>query len=109
MAKQAHIGVITSLKDLTSTVLLEFLSAGLPVVCPDCCGFTNVITPDCGIKLSVRTPRQLTADLAAALERLAGDEDERRRLAEGALRRVGDFSWEGKAAALNEIYRQAAG
>jgi glycosyltransferase involved in cell wall biosynthesis len=109
MVKQAHVGVITSLKDLTSTVLLEFLSAGLPVICPDCCGFTNVITPDCGIKLAVRTPRQLVADLAAALERLAGDEDERRRLAEGALRRIGDFSWEGKAAALDKIYRRAAG
>ncbi len=109
MMKQAHVGVITSLKDLTSTVLLEFLSSGLPVVCPDCCGFSNVITPDCGIKLPVQSPRQLVAAFASAVERLAVDEAERRRLAEGALRRIRDFTWEGKARELDGIYRRSAG
>lgn len=104
--RRAHVGVITSLKDLTSTVLLEFLSAGLPVVCPDCCGFANVVTPDCGFKLPVRTPRQLIDDYASVLERLAAGESERRRLAEGALRRIGDFSWEGKARDLDAVYAQ---
>ena len=105
--RQAHVGVITSLKDLTSTVLLEALSSGLPVICPDSCGFSNVVTSDCGIKLPVHSPRQLIADLARAVERLAADENERRRLAAGALRRIRDFSWEGKAEELDEIYRRA--
>ena len=32
---RSHVFVITSLKDLTSTVLLEALSRGLPVICPN--------------------------------------------------------------------------
>ena len=107
LMSEAHIAVITSLKDLTSTVLLEALAAGLPVICPDACGFANVVTPDCGLKFPVESPRQVIADLAAAIERLAADEPERRRLAAGALRRILDFSWEKKAAAVDEIYQRA--
>lgn len=42
--------VITSLSDATSTVLLEALSMGLPVVATNHLGFANVITDACGIK-----------------------------------------------------------
>ncbi len=43
--------VITSLKDLTSTVLLEALAQGVPVICPDHCGFADVVTGECGLKI----------------------------------------------------------
>jgi len=105
---QAHVFVITSLQDLTSTVLLEALASGLPVICPDTCGFGDVVTPDCGLKLPLDSPRQIVGDLAAAILRLEADEPERRRLAAGALKRLGDFSWENKVRRLDEIYRRAA-
>ncbi len=104
---QAHLFVITSMQDLTSTVLLEALSQGLPVVCPDHCGFSNVVTTDCGIKLPLESPSQLQRDLSDAILRLEQDETQRRRLAAGALRRVHDFSWESKAQTLNTIYERA--
>jgi len=103
----AHVFVITSLKDLTSTVLLEALSQGVPVVCPDHCGFSEVVNAECGIKIPLATRRQFEGDLVAAIRRLANDEPERQRLAAGALRRVRDFSWEGKAGRLNAIYEHA--
>ncbi len=71
---RAHLFVITSLQDLTSTVLLEALSQGVPVICPDHCGFGDVVTAECGIKVPVRSPRQLVGDLAAAIRQLADDE-----------------------------------
>ena len=103
----SHIFVITSMKDLTSTVLLEALSQGVPVICPDHCGFSNVVTEDCGIKVPVETPRQFVSDLVTAIKRLANDEAERRRLAKGALARIKDFSWEKKAEVVDSIYRKA--
>ena len=102
----SHIFVITSLKDLTSTVLLESLSQGVPVICPDHCGFSNVVNDDCGIKVPVYSPRQLSRDLATAIIRLAEDEEERRRLAQGALKRIVDYSWQKKAEAINSIYER---
>jgi glycosyltransferase involved in cell wall biosynthesis len=105
--REAHVFVITSLKDLTSTVLLEALSQGLPVVCPDHCGFSNAVTAGCGIKVPVGSPRQLSVDIARGIERLAEDEERRRCLALGALERARDFSWDKKAEQVDLIYRRA--
>jgi len=101
----SHVFVITSMKDLTSTVILEALSQGVPVICPDHCGFSEVIDVQSGIKIPLDNPRQLKADLAKAIERLAGNESERRRLARGALCRIEDFSWQKKAETVDRIYR----
>jgi len=107
LVHQAHLFVITSIKDLTSTVLLEALAQGVPVICPDHCGFSDVVTDECGIKIPVGTSRQIETELAAAITRLNNNEEERRRLARGALKRVTEFSWEKKAARVNEIYQNA--
>jgi glycosyltransferase involved in cell wall biosynthesis len=107
LVQQSHVFVITSMKDLTSTVLLEALSQGVPVICPDHCGFSDVVTDDCGIKLSVLSPDQLELDLMKAIKWLAENEGERRRLAKGAMIRSQDFSWEKKAKQINMIYQKA--
>lgn len=103
----SHLFAITSMQDLTSTVLVEALAAGLPIVCPDHCGFSDVVNEDCGIKVPLRTPRQLESDMAKAIAQLEGDEPFRQRLAAGSLRRVQDFSWEGKSRRLEAIYQEA--
>ena len=87
----AHVLAITSLKDLTSTVLLEGLALGLPVIAPDHCGFSSVITQACGIRINAASAQRLTAELADALIRLAQDEPCRRRLAARALDRARAF------------------
>lgn len=101
---RAHLLVITSLKDLTSTVLLEGLSRGLPVICPDHCGFSNVVDATCGLKLPLTTPRRFTHDLAQAVEQLATDEPRRARLAAGALERATHYTWAEKAERIDEVY-----
>ena len=103
--QEAHVMVITSLKDLTSTVLIEALAQGLPVICPDLCGFPDVVTAECGIKIPVVDRKQFRGDLAAAIEQLAQNESQRQLMAAGALRRVRDFSWENKGESVDRIYR----
>lgn len=107
--RNAHLFVITSLKDLTSTVLLEALGLGLPVICPDHCGFSDVVTPECGIKLPVDSPAQLSRDLGRAIRSLAADEPRRLRLAAGAVRRSRDFGWDEKARRVRQIYDRVLG
>ena len=101
---RSHVFVITSLKDLTSTVLLEALSRGLPVICPDHCGFADVVNDDCGIKLPVETPRALIEQLELGILWFLAEENIRRGLAAGALVRSRDFSWDAKASQLQFIY-----
>lgn len=103
---KCHLVIITSMQDLTSTVVLEAISQGVPVVCPDHCGFAEVVTPESGVKLPLTSPRQLRHDLAHCIAQLAGDEPKRRRLAEGALRRIADYSWEKKSQMIDQIYQE---
>ena len=106
---RSHVFVITSLKDLTSTVLLEALSRGLPIICPDHCGFADVVNDSCGIKLPVGTPRALIEQLEMGILWFLAEEKIRRGLAAGALERSRDFSWDAKASQLQSIYQSTLG
>jgi glycosyltransferase involved in cell wall biosynthesis len=104
MMAASHLMLITSLRDLTSTVTIEALAIGLPIVCLDHCGFAAVVDETCGIKIPVTTPSHVVAGFAAAIERLAVDEPLRVGLAKGAVLRAQAFSWERKAMLLEDIY-----
>ena len=99
--------VQTSLSDATSTVLLEALSLGLPVVALNHLGFANVITDNCGIKIRVDNKRQIVCDFAKAIDRLNKDRCLLKRLSEGAVKRAEENSWESKSEILCKIYENA--
>ncbi len=105
--RRAHLFVITSLKDLTSTVIIEALAQGVPVICPDHCGFSDVVTDACGIKLPIRSTGEFEQSLGRAIAELASDEERRQRLAAGALCRARAYSLEAKAEAIERVYRGA--
>ena len=106
--KGCHLLCITSLKDLTSTVLLEGLSYALPVIALDHCGFSNVITDECGWKIQIKNEKQVIHDLSYVITEIVDNESLRSRLAEGALRRAKDYNWEDKAKAITEIYESVS-
>lgn len=99
-----HVFCITSISDLTSTVTLEALSYGLPIVCLDHCGFAHVVTEECGIKIPVNTPKEAANNIAKALSSLYDDESYRQSLSKGSILRASHFSWEKKIENLNSIY-----
>lgn len=102
--KNCHLLCITSLKDLTSTVLLEGLSFGLPVIALDHCGFSNVIDESCGIKISICNKKQVVYDLSRAISELAESEETRMILSKNAKLHASDFNWEQKAIVINSLY-----
>jgi glycosyltransferase involved in cell wall biosynthesis len=107
--KNAHAFVITSLKDLTSTVAVEAICLGLPVISLDHCGFADLVTDNCGIKIPPGSSKQIVRDLSLAICRIYQDEDLRRRLARGAVIRSYDYSWESKLDSLNHVYAVSSG
>ena len=102
----SHVMLITSLRDLTSTVTVEALAQGLPIVCLDHCGFADVVNETCGIKIALRTPKETLSGLTAAIQKLEGDETLRLSLAKGAIVRAQEYAWDRKAEAVDRIYRQ---
>ena len=101
-----HVFCITSIKDLTSTVSLEALSFGLPIICLDHCGFSHVVNDSCGIKINVSTPNKAANDFTVALDKIYADENLRQSFSEGAFLKAKDFSWESKISRLNTIYNE---
>lgn len=102
---RGHVFCITSISDLTSSVTLEALSFGLPIICLDHCGFAHVVNASCGIKVPVTTPKAAAKGFQDALQLLYSDESYRRQLSEGALKRAAGFSWQKKGEMINEIYQ----
>ncbi len=101
---RGHALIVSSVYDLTSTVVVEALACGLPVVCPDHCGFTDAIDTSCGIRVPAGNTSAMIDGLAGAIAELFS-EDKRRTLASGALDRAARYSWAVKANAVNQIYR----
>lgn len=102
--QSCHLFCITSLKDLTSTVLLEALSYGMPTIALDHCGFSNVLHEGCGRKIAIESKKQVVSDFAKVIVEMADNEPLRRKLAEGARARAMEFNWEDKAKTISEIY-----
>jgi glycosyltransferase involved in cell wall biosynthesis len=105
----ADVLAFTSLRDTSGNVVLEALSAGVPVLCLDHQGVADIVTPECGIKIPVSNPTQVTRSLAEALVRLATQPHERCELSAGALHRAADYLWSRQVDCMAEAYRQILG
>ncbi|HET9770900.1 MAG TPA: glycosyltransferase, partial [Acidimicrobiia bacterium] len=93
-----------SVKEGFGLVVLEALAAGLPVVATDIPVFAEYLRDG---QNALLVPPDDPAALAAALGRLAGDPDLRRRLAEGGRPLVDRFTWTASARRHREIYLAA--
>jgi glycosyltransferase involved in cell wall biosynthesis len=107
IVSKADLFIFTSLHESTPAVIFEALSQGVPVICIDRCGQGDVVTDECGMKIPVTSSKQVIDGFAQAIQILAPNVEKRRRLAEGARRRVLQFSWELKAKLMIEVYESA--
>jgi glycosyltransferase involved in cell wall biosynthesis len=100
---KAHAFFHTSVSEGTSTVVLEALALGMPVVCHDACGMKTAVTDQCGIKIPLKNRETSIRGFCEAIERL----DEPRlynKLANAALERAKALTWDSKAASISEAY-----
>ena len=104
LLQEMHVSLITSLRDLTSTVAIEALQYALPVIAPKHCGFTDVINSDCGILCDVDNPSVFTKQLADAIRLMFEDESYRQKLSIGASRQITKYTWEAKVEMLRDVY-----
>lgn len=105
--QECDVFVQTSLSDATSTVLLEALSLGLPVIALNHLGFSNVINETCGIKIGVNNKMQIVRDLSKAIRELDNNRSFLRQLSSGAKKRAGEYSWSAKADIITSLYKSA--
>jgi hypothetical protein len=100
--RSADLLLMTSVFEGVPYVIYESLSMGVPVVAPALPGNVEFMDADSGVLVD---PRDDAAQYEAALARLLGDPDERRRMGERSRERMlRDFSLREMAARHEELY-----
>ena len=95
--------IFPALRDSGGSALLEAMSMGLPVVCLDWGGPGEMVDDASGIKIAVRSPEQVIADMKAAFAHLQAEPGLRNEIATNAAARVREcFTWDAKERILRE-------
>ncbi len=103
--QRADVLLHPSLRDSGGMVLLEAMAQNKPVVCLDLGGPGEIVTDDCGIKVTPGKPQQVVFDLATALIRLAQNPLLCRKFGEEGRRRVAEvYDWTKRGEQLFEVY-----
>jgi glycosyltransferase involved in cell wall biosynthesis len=101
---KGHVFTFPSLQEASSTVTLEALSLGLPVICHDACGMGFIVNADCGFKVPMISPARSIDGYVEALRALHQNPGDLEKLSRGALRRSEELSWDYAARMIAEGY-----
>src|SRR5665648_90247 len=63
LLKLAHLHVITSLGEGTTTVLFEAMANGIPTITLNHCGMKDVVCEKCGVKIALQSEDQIINDI----------------------------------------------
>jgi glycosyltransferase involved in cell wall biosynthesis len=81
------------------------MAVGKPVICLDMAGASDIITPECGMKLAARTPAEVIAALAQAFERLAASPELCQKLGAAGRKHIQErFDWDRKGELIRQLY-----
>ena len=102
----ADIFLFTSVSEATSTVTMEAISHGLPVVCFDACGFGLVVEDGMGIKIPLGDPAESAKAFAFAIQKLVESPSLRARMSETCYRKASILSWDYKVKRVLSLYEE---
>ena len=102
LLRAAEIFVMPSRSEGLPMALLEAMAYGMAVLATDVGGIPEVVEPE--VDGLLVTPSERPPEMADALRRLAADPDLRRRLADGARRRVESLDADEVAGRLDALY-----
>lgn len=108
LMQNADLFLFTSVAEATSTVILEAISNGLPVLCFDACGMSSVISDDIGIKIPLTNPERSVRDFAEKIDYLYHHRERLVAMSENCLRRAEELSWDNKAREIVKLYNQSS-
>jgi glycosyltransferase involved in cell wall biosynthesis len=96
--------VHSSIKEAASAVILESLSAGLPVICHDAFGMKFAINETCGIKVPFESLEVSIIGFREALEKICSNRELISMMKEGAYNRANELTWESISFKIAEDY-----
>lgn len=101
----AHLFLFTSIMDATSTVVLEAIAAGLPVLCFNTCGFGPIVNDFAGITIELSNPTKSITDFAIEINRLYNNRNLIVEISQKINTKRDSLTWDSKARQTVDIYR----
>lgn len=104
---EADIFLFTSVSEATSTVVMEAVSAQLPIVCFNTCGFGPIVDESVGIRLPLTDPEQAVGAFAEAIRKMIHTPGLLQQMSAAATAKWEALSWDAKLARMDTIYDAA--
>lgn len=104
MMASSDIMLFTSIMEATSTVVLEAITVGLPVLCFNTCGFGPIVKEFAGITVDLSNPNKSVQDFARELLRLYKNKTLLDDISTRIFERRFSLTWESKAHTLSLLY-----
>ena len=103
---KSHLHIISSLGEATTTVLFEAMAWGVPTMTLDHCGMSGVVCEKCGIKIPIKSYRQVTTDMAKTIDEIIINPKKIGILSNGVLECSKHFMWENRAKVFSDTYNE---
>lgn len=107
MMSKSDMLFFTSIMEATSTVVLEAISVGLPVLCFNTCGFGPIVNDFGGIAIEISNPDDSVANFAHQINKVYSDRSILNNFSERIIVNRDSLSWDSKAKRMMEIYHNA--
>ena len=104
--EEADLMFFTSIMDATSTVVLEAVSVGLPVLCFNTCGYGPIVKDFAGITVELSEPVESVERFAEELRRVNRDRGILDEISKRIEEKRDCLTWESKAEEMERIYRE---
>lgn len=109
LMRECDLFFFTSIFEGTSTVMLEAIQNGLPVLCFDICGFGPVVDEKIGRKIACESPKQAVQEFTDAIVSFRKNRLLLNTMSENCAAKAEEMSWDRKIGRLMEIYERVNG
>ena len=96
--------LILVIEDHAGLRMVEGMFLGLPIICMDHCGFSDIINGSNGVAVSVENPARSIKEIADAIIYFEGNEKSRYEMGHEAAKSMDLFAWERKSKVIRKIY-----
>lgn len=106
--RESNLFFMTSIADATSTVIVEAISVGLPILSFNACGFGALVKSFAGETIELSNPEQSAKEFANKLNYFFNNRHILKNISENQINNRHILSWEYKAETMHKIYSQLA-
>lgn len=105
--KKAHLNVISSLSEATTTVLWESMSKGIPTMSLNHCGMSGVLSNEDSFLIKVRNASKVIEDMSKVISEIMEKPSQIEEKSKNTILTAQKNTWEKRIDIIEELYRTA--